>query len=170
MSDWLTLSELSGQYRAAADKLRARMGDIRKELSTATDPEEIWQLKQRIKELTPILTEMNKLAELTERYYDRGYYRDEQYTTNGIKIRFPEGTEKAKSNQDRTGGTYTDSDGYTHRVYSQGAVTSRRSERARCKQVDRVPDPQTGDREGAKVRQISVNDKQLNRLLAKLKF
>lgn len=170
MSDWSTLKELSTQYQTAAEKLRVRIAKLRRELAKTTDPEEKWQLKQRIKELTPILTEMNALTELTEHYYDPGFYRDEQFTTNGIKIRFPESGEKAKTSQDRAGGTYTDSDGYTHRMYSPEAVTSRRSERTRRKQVDRLPDPQTGDREGAEVRQIPVNDKQLNRLLAKLKF
>lgn len=31
-------------------------------------------------ELTPILTQMNELAELTAHYYDRGYWRSEKYT------------------------------------------------------------------------------------------
>ena len=43
------------------------------------DPEEIFQLKRRILELTPMLTEMNELAELTAHYYDRGYWRNEKY-------------------------------------------------------------------------------------------
>ena len=114
MSDWSTLKELSAQYQTAAEKLRVRIAKLRSELATATDPEEKWWLKRRIKELTPILTEMNTLAELTEHYYDPGFYRDEQYTTNGINIRSPESGEKAKTSQDRAGGTYTDSEGYTH--------------------------------------------------------
>lgn len=44
------------------------------------DPEEIWRCKRRIAELTPMLTQMNELAELTAHYYDRGYYRNEKYT------------------------------------------------------------------------------------------
>ena len=46
----------------------------------AEDPEQIWQLKRRIAELSPILTQMNELAELTAHYYDRGYYRSGKYT------------------------------------------------------------------------------------------
>ena len=40
----------------------------------------VWRIKRRIAELTPLLTQMNELAELTERYYERGYYRNEKYT------------------------------------------------------------------------------------------
>ena len=44
------------------------------------DPEEIWRCKRRIAELTPMLTQMTELAELTAHYYDRSYYRDERFT------------------------------------------------------------------------------------------
>ena len=76
----MTLKELSKCYREAAEPLRARLSQLRKELKTATDPEEIWHLKRRIAELTPMLTQMNELAELTERYYERGYHRSDKYT------------------------------------------------------------------------------------------
>ena len=76
----MTLRELSGDYRAAAVPVRARLRRLRKELAAATDPEEIWHIKRRIAELTPILTQMNELAELTEHYYERGYHRNEKYT------------------------------------------------------------------------------------------
>ena len=49
-------------------------------LAATDDPEEIWRCKRRIAELTPMLTQMNELAELTAHYYDRGYYRNEKYT------------------------------------------------------------------------------------------
>ncbi len=76
----MTLTELSLCYREAAVPLRARLRQLRQELKAETDPEKIWQLKRRIGELTPILTQMNELAELTAHYYDRGYYRNEKYT------------------------------------------------------------------------------------------
>ena len=76
----MTLREMSRDYRAAAVPLRARLKQLRRQLAAATDPEEIWRLKRRIADLTPMLTEMNELAELTERYYERGYYRNERYT------------------------------------------------------------------------------------------
>ena len=76
----MTLAELSRCYEAAAVPLRARLRQLRIELAGAEDPEEIWHLKRRIAELTPMLTEMNELAELTARYYERGYYRNEKYT------------------------------------------------------------------------------------------
>ncbi len=76
----MTLTELSRCYEAAAVPLRARLRQLRQELAQAEDPEEIWHLKRRIAELTPMLTQMNELAELTAHYYDRGYYRSEKYT------------------------------------------------------------------------------------------
>ena len=60
--------------------MRIRLRELRQALAAADDPEEIWHIKRRIAELTPMLTQMNELAELTERYYDRGYWRDEKYT------------------------------------------------------------------------------------------
>jgi hypothetical protein len=76
----MTLAELSASYESAAVPLRARLRELRQLLSEETDPEKIWHLQRRIAELTPMLTQMNELAELTAHYYDRGYYRNEKYT------------------------------------------------------------------------------------------
>ena len=76
----MTLREISLGYREAAVPLRARLRQLRQELARAEDPEEIWHLKRRIAELTPMLRQVNELAELTEHYYERGYYRNEKYT------------------------------------------------------------------------------------------
>ena len=59
---------------------RARLRELRCALARETDPEAVWHLKRRVAELTPMLTQMNELAELTGRYYERGYYRSEKYT------------------------------------------------------------------------------------------
>ena len=76
----MTLKEMSKCYRKAAVPLRQRLKLLRQTLAATDDPEEIWHLKRRIAELTPLLTQMNELAELTEHYYERGYYRNEKYT------------------------------------------------------------------------------------------
>lgn len=76
----MTLAQMSRDYEAAAELLRRRLAQLRRELAQQQDPEEIWHLKRRISELTPMLTQMNELAELTARYYERGYYRNEKYT------------------------------------------------------------------------------------------
>ena len=80
MHERMTLSQIAQGYREAAVPLRARLRQLRIELAEADDPEEIWHLKRRIAELTPLLTQMNELADLTEHYYDRGYWRSEKYT------------------------------------------------------------------------------------------
>ena len=76
----MTLKEISEGYRQAAVPLRGRLRQLRIMLAQAEDPEEIWHIKRRIAELTPMLTQMNELADLTEHYYDRGYWRNEKYT------------------------------------------------------------------------------------------
>ena len=76
----MTLAELSAGYEASAVLLRARLAQLRRLADQAEDAEELWLLKRRIAELSPMLTQMNELAELTARYYERGYYRNEKYT------------------------------------------------------------------------------------------
>lgn len=76
----MSMTELSRSYAEAALLLKNRLLLLRRNLAATKDPEEIWHLKRRIAELTPMLTEMNDLAELTARYYDRGYWRSEKYT------------------------------------------------------------------------------------------
>ena len=76
----MTLSELSRCYEEAAVPLRRRLRQLRYMLAQTDDPEEKFHIKRRIAELTPMLTQMNELAELTAHYYERGYYRSEKYT------------------------------------------------------------------------------------------
>ena len=76
----MTLMQISQGYREAAVPLRARLRQLRLQMKQASDPEDIWHLKRRIAELTPMLTQVNELAELTEHYYERGYYRSDKYT------------------------------------------------------------------------------------------
>ena len=76
----MTLQELSRCYEEAAVPLRNRLRELRQALAESSDPEEIWHIKRRIGELTPMLTQMNELAALTAHYYDRGYWRSEKYT------------------------------------------------------------------------------------------
>lgn len=76
----MTLAQLSKDYESSAALLRSRLRLLRQMLAQAEDPEDIWHIKRRIAELTPMLTQMNELAELTAHYYERGYYRSEKYT------------------------------------------------------------------------------------------
>lgn len=76
----MALSELSKDYTFAANLLRKRLRLLRKMEAEAEDAESLFQIRRRIAMLTPMLTEMRALAELTAHYYDRGYYRNEKYT------------------------------------------------------------------------------------------
>ena len=82
----MALNDLSADYQHSAQLLKDRLAALRAELRKTTDPEEIWQLKRRIAELTPMLTEMNELAELTAHYYEKGHYRNAKYSANCFDI------------------------------------------------------------------------------------
>lgn len=75
----MTLRELSGAYRAAAQPIRVRLRELRIEMKRERDPERMFWLKRRTAVLTEMLRQMNELAELTEHYYERGFYRNEKY-------------------------------------------------------------------------------------------
>lgn len=79
-AEGMTLLEMSRDYEAAAELLRVRLRELRRAISTETDPEALFRLRRRVAELSPMLTQMNQLAELTARYYERGYWRNEKYT------------------------------------------------------------------------------------------
>ena len=76
----MSLADLSAGYEESARLLRQRMKELRILLRQSRDPEEQWRLQRRLAELTPILTQMNELSDLTAHYYDRGYWRNEKYT------------------------------------------------------------------------------------------
>ena len=76
----MTLAEMSRDYEESAALLRSRLKYLRHLVTIARNQEEVWHLKRRIAELTPMLTQMNELAELTAHYYERGYYRNAKYT------------------------------------------------------------------------------------------
>ena len=76
----MKLAELSPAYEESARLLRQRMKELRRSIQETEDPEEKWHLQRRLAELTPLLTQMNELAELTAHYYDRGFWRNEKYT------------------------------------------------------------------------------------------
>lgn len=76
----MTLKEISRGYRSAAAVLRQRLCLLRCQLRETQDPDQRWRIKRSIAELTPVLTQMNELADLTEHYYDKEFYRDKKYT------------------------------------------------------------------------------------------
>ena len=76
----MTLLELSAEYQASADLLRNRLRALRHQLRQAEDPAVCFALQRRISLLTELLRQTNELTELTKRYYERGYWRNEKYT------------------------------------------------------------------------------------------
>ena len=67
----MTLYELSQIYEESAALLRDRLRLLRKELAAASNPDDIWHLKRRIADLTPMLTQMNELSYAMAHYYDK---------------------------------------------------------------------------------------------------
>lgn len=76
----MTLAEMSKDYEESARLLRQRLRLLRQMAAETDDPEALWHIQRRIAALTPMLTQMNELADLTAHYYERGYHRNEKYT------------------------------------------------------------------------------------------
>ena len=74
----MTLYQISFTYRA--DAAVPRISELRAAARAAQDREEAERLKRRIAELQVLRRQSNELAELTKRYYERNYHRDERYT------------------------------------------------------------------------------------------
>lgn len=77
-----TLDEMSKSYAESAALLRDRISLLRQQMAQAPTQKEKLQLRQRIKELTPILTDMNAMAEITAKYYQPSHYRDPRISSN----------------------------------------------------------------------------------------
>lgn len=70
---------MSNEYAHAAELLRKRLRELRRQYGRLRDPGQRAALKCRTQALARILTQMNELAELTAHYYERDYYRNEAY-------------------------------------------------------------------------------------------
>ena len=76
----MKLCELSRGYLETAALLKNRLHNVRKALKLEEDPEERAAMRHELAELGAILTQCYDLAELTKRYYERGYKRNDKYT------------------------------------------------------------------------------------------
>ncbi len=76
----MTLYQISFTYRADACVLRGRISELRAAARAAASREEAERYKRRIAELEVLRRQSSELAELTKRYYERSYHRDERYT------------------------------------------------------------------------------------------
>lgn len=76
----MTLKEIAEGYRESDALLTGRISQLRAQAKVETDDEVLWNLNRRIYELSKMRTEVRVIAELCERYYEKGYYRSEKYT------------------------------------------------------------------------------------------
>lgn len=169
MDEWSTLKELSHQYRAAAEPLRARLAVLRAELHTTDDPEAVSHLKRRIAQLAPMLTEMDALAELTDRYYESGYYRDERYTTNGIRASDANEENLRETVSDNRKRAFPDPEVYTNGMCDKRKIADRRRRGTRGKSEHCIPEPEICIKDTPSVCSVLIDTPDaLNRLLAAL--
>lgn len=70
----MTLEELGVEYDRSAALLRARLKDLRAALKAEEDVAERWRINRRILDLTPMLTQCNKISKFCRRYYEPGFY------------------------------------------------------------------------------------------------
>lgn len=74
----MTLAEIAMGYREAAEKISARQEFYKAQLLEGAD--QVTQSKER--SLRQLKNDLLSLAELCDRYYERGYWRDARYTSN----------------------------------------------------------------------------------------
>lgn len=96
------MKQLAGEYRNSAELLRTRIRELRAALNGNLSADERFNIERRLATLVPMLTECNKIALLCENYYNRGIYRDERYTVNGI-TRTPRRTSESIARHNRVG-------------------------------------------------------------------
>ena len=76
----MTLYQMSFVYREDAVRFRMRITALRQKARAAATKEEAQQITRRIADLQQLARQSRELAELTQHYYERGYYCDERYT------------------------------------------------------------------------------------------
>ena len=76
----MTLQEMGAAYRDQAQILRRRIGELEAARARAEERAEMDSLTWRIDLLRGIWRETRDLSVLLERYYERGYRRNGQYT------------------------------------------------------------------------------------------
>jgi len=76
----MTLLELSKDYRAQADALQTRILELQLLWAHCHNERLRSALAERIRMLTVMRREARDLAVLCQRYYERGYRRNERYT------------------------------------------------------------------------------------------
>ena len=81
---WKSLVQIADDYAASADLLRKRLAEIRKQLKATDDPDEAFKLKRRIAELTPILTECNRMERRCRFYYSGNRKALGRYALEGV--------------------------------------------------------------------------------------
>ncbi|WP_300689208.1 hypothetical protein [uncultured Oscillibacter sp.] len=79
----MLLSEMSLDYKRDQLAFHSRIKELRAAAKAETDPRRAAALEARARDLEPLRREARELADLTARYYERGYYRNEQYTLQG---------------------------------------------------------------------------------------
>lgn len=82
----MTLAEIAESYSAETARLRAVLRELRRRRRLSTDAEERAMLRVQISWTEPVYRQMKALAELCAHYYDAGFYRDPDYTLQGVYI------------------------------------------------------------------------------------
>ena len=75
----MTLLEMSVEYRTQASVLRRRITELELQRARTADAAQRLVLEDRIRILETMWREARDLAVVTERYYDRGYWRNVKY-------------------------------------------------------------------------------------------
>ena len=165
----MTLKELAVEYRQSAQLLRERLRDLRQAHKLAESADERWKLKRRILDLTPLLTQTNKVADLLEHYYDRGYYRNAEYSANAFGTYFPATIRKPA--QDHSKRVDTCPAGYAYCLPDKGRITERVRRADGCEQINSKPQSAESDEKIAALHSVLIDSSPavLERLFPQIK-
>lgn len=78
----MTLAEIAQGYRESELTLSARRDELRLRLADSVDFLERSTLEARIRCMDQMIRELRQIRELCERYYEKGFWRDDKYTFN----------------------------------------------------------------------------------------
>lgn len=76
----MLLSEMSLEYKKSHLAFSARIKELKAAAKAEADPRKVAALLSRARDLEAPRREAGELAELTARYYEKGYYKNEKYS------------------------------------------------------------------------------------------
>lgn len=76
----MTLLRMAVDYRQSGELIRLRIAALKEAQQQTDDMDEKLRYEGRIRDLSAMYRDTREVALVLERYYDRGYHRNERYS------------------------------------------------------------------------------------------